>query len=304
MEHFKRWLKEKYQYVSKTITARAKAASDYEQWLRENNHTLQRSGYKQVLDYIGYLREQGSSNTKVRQLLWGIKQYYQFHEIDNPAASVMIRNTGKKAAHFFSEIEMGRIYENFTSQKGKSHSGYYYHSDKLMLSLIIFQALDIQDIYRLETTHLQLEKGSIYIKGNPNQNSRILPLDACQILPMHQYIFEVRPKLLQQKESSWFKPCDEKETKLFVPTCLYMIRLRFQWKKLCDKVKKQSKEIGLEVHNLQQLRQSRLALWVKQHGLKTAQYKAGFNTISGIERYEKESVEDLQKQLETFHPLK
>jgi integrase/recombinase XerD len=304
MENFKQWLKEKNHYVSKTIAARTKAAAEYEQWLKDHDHTLQRSSYAQVLDYIGHLREQGSSNTKVRQLLWGIKQYYQFHEIDNPVTSVMIRNTGKKATHFLSDTELQHVYENFTSQKGKSHPGYYYHSDKLILSLILYQALDIQDVYRLEISHIHLEKGTIYIKGSARQQSRILPLGANQIVPLQKYILETRSKLLQQKNTTWFISCGESEAKLFVPTCLHYIRLKLQWKKLNKKVKKQSKEIGLEVHNLQQLRQSRLAVWVKQHGLKTAQYKAGFNTISGIERYAKESVEDLQKQLETFHPLK
>jgi site-specific recombinase XerD len=304
MENFKQWLKEKHHYVSKTITARAKAAADYQQWLTDHHYSLQQSGYTQVLDYIGHLREQGSSNTKVRQLLWGIKQYYRFHEIDNPAASVMIRNTGKKAAHFFSEIELERIYENFTSQKGKSHPGYYYHSDKLMLSLIIFQAMDIQDVYRLEISHIHLEKGTIYIKGSARQQSRILPLGANQIVPLQKYILETRSKLLQQKNTTWFISCGESEAKLFVPTCLHYIRLKLQWKKLNKKVKTQSKSVDIEIRNLQQLRTSRLAVWVKQHGLRAAQYKAGFNTVSGIERYAKESTEDLQKQLEQFHPLK
>jgi integrase/recombinase XerD len=216
----------------------------------------------------------------------------------------MIRNTGKKATHFLSDTELQQVYENFTSQKGKSHPGYYHHSDKLILSLIIYQALDIQDIYRLEITHLQLERGTIYIKGSARQQSRILPLEANQIVPLQKYILETRSKLLQQKNTTWFTGCSEQEAKLFVPVCLHLIRLRLQWKKLNRKVKTQSKSISIEIRNLQQLRSSRLAVWVKQHGLREAQYKAGFNTISGIERYAKESTEDLQKQLEQFHPLK
>jgi integrase/recombinase XerD len=304
MENFKQWLKEKHHYVSKTITARAKAATDYQQWLNDHHYTLQQSGYTQLLNYIGYLREQGSSNTKVRQLLWGIQQYYRFHGLDNPAASVMIRNTGKRATHFLSDTELQQVYENFTSQKGKSHPGYYYHSDKLILSLILYQAFDIQDVYRLETDHVQLEKGTIYIKGSARQQSRILPLEANQIVPLQKYIFETRPMILKQKNTTWFTGCSEQEAKLFVPVCLHLIRLRLQWKKLNGKVKTQGKAIGIEIRNLQQLRASRLAVWVKQHGLREAQYKAGFNTVSGIERYAKESTEDLQKQLEQFHPLK
>jgi site-specific recombinase XerD len=303
MENFERWLQEKYQYTNKTITARAKAAQHYAQWLSDHHNTIQEASTKTLLDYIGHLREENKSSNNIRHRLWGIKQYHQYLQLVDPTACLIIRQRGKKITHLLGATELQQIHENFTAQKGKSHPGYYHHSDKLILSLIIYQALDIQDVYRLETNHVQLEKATIYIKGNGRQQSRILPLEANQIVPLQEYILRTRQNILQQKDSTWFKGCSEKEEKLFVPACLHQIRLKLQWKKLGVKTKAQSKTIGIEIKNLRQLRLSRLAVWVKQHGLRVAQYKAGFNTVSGIERYARESTEDLQKQLEQFHPL-
>jgi integrase/recombinase XerD len=303
MEGFGKWLREKYNYTGKTSTARAKAAAHHKQWLTEHHCSIEGSNTSTLLDYIGHLRQENKSSNNIRQRLWGIKQYHRYLGLGDPAAGLAIRQRGKKITHLLSATELQQVHENFTAQKGKSHPGYYHHSDKLILSLIIYQALDIQDIYRLETNHIQLEKATLYIKGNGRQQSRILPLEAGQIVPLQKYILETRPMVLKQKNTTWFTSCEEGEAKLFVPTCLHLIRLRLQWKKLGKKTKAQSKAIGIEIKNLQQLRLSRLAVWVKLHGLREAQYKAGFNTVSGIERYAKESTEDLQKQLERFHPL-
>jgi site-specific recombinase XerD len=302
MEKFERWLQEKHHYTNGTARARAKAATQYKQWLTEHGCTIEEATTAKLLDHIGHLREQGSSSNNIRHRLWGIKQYYRYLQLGDPTAGLIIRQRGKKITHLLSATELQQVHENFTASKGKSNPGYYHHSDKLILSLIIYQALDIQDVYRLETSHVQLEKATVYIKGNGRQQSRILPLEACQIVPLQKYILETRKEILQQKDSTWFKGCDEKEAKLFVPACLHQIRLKLQWKKLGVKTKAQSKTIGIEIKNLRQLRLSRLAVWVKQHGLREAQYKAGFNTVSGIERYARESTEDLQKQLEQFHP--
>ena len=69
-------------------------------------------------------------------------------------------------------------------------------------------------------------------------------------------------------------------------------------------VRSQAEEQGIKVKSLQQPRQTRLTIWVKEHGLRKAQYMASFKSISGIERYKTQHLEDLQKQLESYHPFK
>ena len=54
--------------------------------------------------------------------------------------------------------------------------------------------------------------------------------------------------------------------------------------------------------NAQQLRQSRLSLWVKQYDIRQAQYMAGHKYVSSTERYQSTNLEDLQKELEKHHP--
>ncbi|MFH1076634.1 MAG: integrase, partial [Pseudomonadota bacterium] len=54
--------------------------------------------------------------------------------------------------------------------------------------------------------------------------------------------------------------------------------------------------------NAQQIRQSRLSIWVKQYDLRQAQYLAGHKYVSSTERYQSTNLEDLQKELEKHHP--
>ena len=216
-----------------------------------------------------------------------------------PAPELRLRGIVKKVPQTLTEEELEKVYNTFNSPKD---NGYYYHSDKLVLGLIIYQALELRDIFLLEKSHLKLPEGKIYIPGRHNRETRNLNLQASQIMPLHQYLTETR-SYFEQHYSFNLKPAQLSE-KLFIHQCDNLERLTTQLKFLIKKVRSQAEKEGIKVKNLQQLRQTRLTIWVKDHGLRKAQYMAGFKSISGIERYKTQHLEDLQKQLENFHPLK
>lgn len=62
-------------------------------------------------------------------------------------------------------------------------------------------------------------------------------------------------------------------------------------------------KLDMEIDKLSQLRHSRIALWVKEEGLRKAQYLAGFRRVSSAERYQKADLSDLKKQVDLCHPL-
>jgi hypothetical protein len=72
--------------------------------------------------------------------------------------------------------------------------------------------------------------------------------------------------------------------------------LHHQLKRLSKRVKAQAKTgPGLEITKLNQLRQSRIAIWVASYGLRR---------LLSVERYQKRRLEDLQRQIGQHHPLK
>lgn len=301
MHGFKETLTQKG-YHPKTITQRLKDTKNYLDWQAEN-HPNTKTTYSQLMDYIGYLRTQEKSTTNIKHKLKAIEQYLDYKQADNPVRNIKLRTLPRPKTLLLTPETLDQVYNQFDPTKTSTNTGYYHHSDKLILGLIIYQALDIKDIYRLETEHLNLSEGKIYIKGTSKNNSRILALEPQQILSIHEYQHQKRPQLLSRKASTNYQPESASE-KLFTPQSDKLSRMIYQWRKLTIKVKAQTKDTDYEVIRLRQLRQSRIAHWIKNHGLRPAQHMAGFKSISGVERYRQEYLEDLEKQLIALHPLK
>ena len=112
------------------------------------------------------------------------------------------------------------------------------------------------------------------------------------MLSLDRYIREVRPQLVNVTSDKLLSPqADDYEL------------LHYQFRLLSIKMKAHAKEeLDITLHKLEQLRQSRIAIWVKEEGLRKAQYLAGFRNVASAERYRKASLEDLKKQVNEYHP--
>ena len=165
-----------------------------------------------------------------------------------------------------------------------------------MLGLMIFQALDKQDIINLELSDLDLKKGVIKVPGGlRRKNSRIVKLEANQIIPFHEYITNFRGIGRNNKLST------EQSDKLFHPNCNKEQRLHDQLKILAKTIKAQNKEINIK--RLTQLKQSRIGIWIDLYGLRKTQYLSGYKNVGNIEKYRNKDMKNLNKQIEMFHPL-
>jgi integrase/recombinase XerD len=56
--------------------------------------------------------------------------------------------------------------------------------------------------------------------------------------------------------------------------------------------------------SMAQIRASVITNWLKHYNLREVQYMAGHKYVSSTERYRTDNLEDLQKELEKYHPLK
>ena len=92
---------------------------------------------------------------------------------------------------------------------------------------------------------------------------------------------------------------------LFSPQAEDYHQLHWQFKRLSKHVKKEAKtKLDLNIEKLNHLRQSRIAYWIKQYGLRKTQYLAGFRTIMSVERYQNADMENLKEQVKLHHPHK
>jgi integrase/recombinase XerD len=294
MKTFIEYCIEKLNHTKDTSRYKNNCNNQYLQWLADNELNIKKLTYSNLLDYIGHLQTNNHSKGNINFRLKTISNYNTFLGITDIAKAVQMRGTAKQHPLFLDEEELKNLYENFEPYNSKGH---YIYSDKLILGLMIYQALDERDIYPLELNHIKLEQGTIYIPSNPRRKeSRIVNLEAHQILAFKHYIDNYRKPY--HKEHS-----EEISGKLFVPNCDKEHRLHDQIKLISKAVQATADKMEIKITRLYNLRQSRVAIWIKHYGLRKAQYLAGYKTIASVELYQINDIADLQEQIKLLHPL-
>lgn len=273
-------------FVAKTRQRMLYCSNHYQIWLTQRNINIEEATYKDLLNYIGDL-QQSKSKVVINEHLRAISHYNKHLQIADIAFQVRVRGIEKPQQILFTEDELNKIYNSYEPQAQK---GFWRHSDKILLGFIIYQALDERDILRIELEHLQLVKGEIKIPaGQKRKEARTLKLEAFQILQIHSYLESHR---------------DKNGTKLISPQAEKFDNLHDQITNLNRQIRKFGETLQMDIRRLSQLRQSRITLWIKQHGLRKTQYYGGFKRVENVERYRQQDNEDLQEAIKIYHPLK
>lgn len=274
------------------VQRRLNLLQNYLNHLEKRQLTIQETAYAHLMDFVGALQNEGKSVHHINSTLQVVSHYYEFCELPNIAQTVRVKGVTRTLPdHLLEAKVLDQIYQRFTPQLRKN--GDFHHSDLLILGLVIYQALDMQEFLYLEVDDLQLEKGQIYLRAGRHKRARTINLRGFQILGLHTFVTQVRPQLLNQ-------PSD----KLFAPQAEVYNRLHLQFKQLSKQVKAQALEkLEIKIHKISQLRHSRIAIWTKEEGLRKAQYLAGFRRVSSAERYQQAHLEDLKAQIKLHHPL-
>jgi site-specific recombinase XerD len=285
---------EKLNHTKYTSRYKNNCIGHYLQWLQGKGLKIKNMSYPDLLDYIGYLQSYHHSKGNINFRLKAISNYNSFLGVKDIAKQVILRGRAKSHGLYLNAEELKSLYENFISYNTKGH---YLYSDKLILSLMVYQALDQRDIYALELHHLNLGQGTLYVPGNPRRKeSRTLSLEAHQILPFKEYVDTYR-KPYHKDHGQIISE------KLFAPNCDKEHRLHDQIKLISKGLRQTADKMGIKITRLYNLRQSRIAIWLKQHGLRKAQYLAGYKTVASVELYQINDITDLQEQIKLLHPL-
>ena len=259
---------------------------DYTAWCKAEGVEITESSYQNIMDFVAFLQQKGNKTRTIQQKLTTLRHFFEFLNVPNPALLVQLKgkqNTIPNA--WLTEEELKAIYERWPTH------GIVKKRDKILLSLIVFQGVCSSELQHIEITDVNLNQGTIYIPALRSTNSRTLELKAFQLLLFQDYLMNVRPLILQQanKQSEKLLVTTGQSAKLgnvIVPILKY---LRCYYPKL---------------KSFQQVRQSVVKEWVKQFGLRKAQYMAGHRFASSTERYDEDEMEGLKNALKTNHPLK
>ena len=249
--------------------------------------------YSDIINYIGKLRERYSNKATVNRILHSIKKYYEYlvrtDQIQtNPAKNIHLKNYRNKDLQLQdlftpSELEF-LLNETVWSRKTIATR------NKVIISLLVYQALTRQELTLLQTHQIDLEKATIKIPGTPKTNTRKLPLKPNQIMLFYKYLNEDRKKLLERNKTDVFligwhgKPITEDVVRNLLEHC----KKHFPGKSL----------------NATTIRMSVITNLLKEgKDLRIVQAFAGHKYPSTTERYKQNHIEQLKQQIEKYHPL-
>jgi site-specific recombinase XerD len=279
-------------YSTKSIRVQNSHINRLKSWCINQNINLEEINYNQALQFIDSERSRGILNQSIIREINSIRIYFDYllesgTIKQNIIKRIRIRQGGKKVLpETLSPQQLENIYQNFLNLPEWEHRTktvkLLHQRNIVILGLLVFQGLNSGEIGKLETNHINLNEGKIYIPSTRKSNARTLKLQANQILPIKSYIESI--------------PVAERSRSYLFPTRKYS--------DMICKIVKQAKKNHPEIKDSRQIRASVIMNWLKSHNIRQVQYMAGHKSIRSTEAYRNQDLTDLTKQLELFHPLK
>jgi site-specific recombinase XerD len=247
-------------------------------------------GYNDIMAYVKHCSNSGNTQKTIALKLGFLNHYFMWLIIEeevkeNPVSNIRIKGIQRKHLHhYLKKEELDRLYHEFNS------IGAAGMRNKVLLGMVVYQALRVEELTCLTFKNLQLKEGKIRVEGGRKTNARTLSLEAHQIIDLLEYISNGRKELLEQtgKETDQFFISSGTGDKL-LNTLQYVLA----------HLKKQNKE----VKDWKQLRASVISYWIAVYGLRKAQYLAGHRFISSTEEYQQQDLDELQGDIDKFHPF-
>lgn len=261
------------------------------QWMEGEGLTVQNCKYNDLLGFIKKYRVAGFNPHSINKHIRSIRYYYGYKKEQgetnyNPALNLYIKGDYTKLpGDMLTRKQMEQVYNEYKAKTPVQKR------NKVILGLYIYQGLMREDVERLEPTDVHLDRSTIMIRRSVRLRQRMLPLAAPQVLQLQEYLTIVRPELLklkgQQSDKLFITIGDSQLMKDAIRELLNELQAKYKFLK-----------------SFQQLRNSVIYHWVKEKNLRETQYMAGHASIYSTQRYKQVSLDDLQLQLDLFHPLK
>lgn len=311
-------LKEKFSGILKQLGTYLKKQGYEENTIRQfKNYTayflnwqklqkLEKVSYNDLLVYIEHCRDQGDSTKLINRKLAAIRRYYGYLQskgetLKNPASGLFLK--GKRSTvpnNLLDKKELQELYMQYQPYDLRTTR------NKIILSLLINQAVTTGELHKLEPGHIKLKSGKIEVPGGKHSNGRVLELEASQIIELQEYLNGTRPAILKaiRKTPNWSgRKAKKPDFKRLENQLIISVNGSTNIKNSQLHLIRALKQINPKVRSCGQIRQSVIAEWLKNEDVRNVQYKAGHRYVSTTERYQTSNLEDLQEALNIHHPL-
>ncbi|OEJ99352.1 hypothetical protein A8C32_09380 [Flavivirga aquatica] len=292
MGTFKNYLLSKG-YSTETTKSYNKGLLQYIVWAENNQIEVEQSSYNEIISYVQSLKNRGLQQRSIQQTMNSLKHYFKWliereFRNDNPTSNVNIKGIKRrKLYNVLNKQDLEKLYNDFKSIESEKLAK---KRNEIILSLLVYQGLSSTDLAQLTIQDLKLREGNIFIKGTRNSNERTLKLESHQILDFMEYTLQTRKAIL--KETG-------KDTDLLFTS--FGVSTKFN--NIISKFLPKLKKLNRNIESVHQIRTSVITQWLKHYNLREVQYMAGHRYVSSTEAYLINDLDDLQEDINKYHPI-
>ncbi len=261
--------------------------------------------YQDVLDFIAFLRTTSKKGVPLHpktlmNYLFAIKIYYQWLLVteqrdDHPCKTLFLTDQISKAIPVETLYSHQELLDLIEQHKPVKH--YIQFRDKVILGLLVHQALTGLELVNIKINDLNLEQGSVHIRDKHPKKDRVLALQSNQIMLIYNYLQNERPILLSRNKDEDYtleKPYENliinNEGRPLDPHSIS--RHINQYRTKDDKI------------TPFKIRQSAIKNLLRNgHDLRVVQVFAGHKQSGSTEAYKQTGLEELKNAIQKYHPL-
>ncbi|MCE2963756.1 MAG: tyrosine-type recombinase/integrase [Chitinophagales bacterium] len=291
-------------YSEQTIQSFVKTLSRFKKWLNMEKLEADEIGYKELLNYIKFIKNKGNGQRTQQHAMNVLKHYYRYLQkteqiLENPIQHVEIKSDKRKPLHSIlsrDELELMQvkfkdyqpIKNSLSRQFGKNKA--IKKRNEVILSLLIHQGLRTEEIAQLNLEDIQLREAKITIKGSRRTERRVIDIESSQLYLILDYLQEDRKRLLTELD---------KETNKLIFSYGTSDKVQNVFQSLLKALKK----CYPKLQDMKQIRASVISDWLQKYNLRKAQYLAGHRYVSSTEAYLGNDISELQNNIKQYHPM-
>lgn len=283
---FKSYIIAELGYTLTTFKGYKTCINSYLDWLTANNINPKKVSLNQTYDFLAYRRNKGDTSGNIRIYKTTLTHFNQAIGMQsNPALLVYLTKRERKTpTQLLDEEFLQTIYRD------TSANTLVQKRDRCILGMMLFLGLQRNELGILELEDLKLEEARLYVRQTLTTNERYINLNPKQMMHLSQYFYDIRPKLASeypvQTNRLFFSCGDSAGLDAVMSRMMKRIKREFHY-----------------VKDFKQFKQSRMSIWVKELGLRQAQYLGGYRYVTSVQRYDFKSIDDLKMKLEYNHPM-
>jgi integrase/recombinase XerD len=251
--------------------------------------------YRDIVNHFVEIKNRYPNVSTRNGILAALKKYYDYlvetkQRNDHPCRTFFIKgeNVAKRSQVHFQDLFTPTELDMLLNRENR-----YPHlktRNKIIISLLIFQALTCDELIRLDLKDIDLDNSTVYIKGSATLSRRTLSLQRMQIEWIEDYLTNHRSKLLKcTTDRLLIGIRGDPETVEGIGGMLQPLKNLFPDRPL----------------NAMTIRLSVIANWlnVYKNRLEIVQEWAGHKYPSSTLRYKRLDVAEQREKINKWHPL-